>query len=174
MASDLNTVESRQIETAQRRRKMTTRIGINGFGRIGRLALRAINQYQKGNLDVAVINDLTDTRTNAHLLKWDSTYGRYSGTVEAAEDSVLVDGSKIKVFSERDPEKIPWRDFGVDIVVESTGVFRDAEKASAHIKGRAKKVLISAPAHNEDITVVLGVNEERYDPKKHQIICNAA
>jgi glyceraldehyde 3-phosphate dehydrogenase len=153
---------------------MTTRIGINGFGRIGRLALRAINQYQKGNLDVAVINDLTDTRTNAHLLKWDSTYGRYSGTVETAEDSVLVDGRKIKVFSERDPEKIPWRDFGVDIVVESTGVFRDAEKASAHIKGGAKKVLISAPAHNEDITVVLGVNEERYDPKKHHIISNAS
>jgi glyceraldehyde 3-phosphate dehydrogenase len=174
MANDLNTVESRQIRTAKRRKKMTTRIGINGFGRIGRLTLRVINQYHKGDLEVAVINDLTDTSTNAHLLKWDSTYGQYLGNIEATEDAIMVDGSKIGVFSERDPEKIPWEDFGVNIVVEAPGVFRDAGKASAHIKGGAKKVLISAPAKNEDITVVLGVNEEKYDPEKHHIISNAS
>jgi len=153
---------------------MTTKIGINGFGRIGRLTLRAINQYQGGKLEVAAINDLTDTKTNAHLLKWDSTYGRYPGTVEAAADSIVVDGKEIKVLSERDPGKIPWLDYGVEIVIESTGLFTDATKAVAHREGGAKKVLISAPAKNEDVTIVLGVNEDQYNPDKHNIISNAS
>lgn len=153
---------------------MTTRIGINGFGRIGRLTLRAINQYHKGQLEVTAVNDLTDTRTNAHLLKWDSSYGKYPGKVEAKEGSILVDGADVRVFSEREPGKIPWRDRGVDIVVESTGVFTDADKAAAHRQAGARKVLISAPAKNEDITVVLGVNEDQYKPKEHHIISNAS
>jgi glyceraldehyde 3-phosphate dehydrogenase len=153
---------------------MTTRIGINGFGRIGRLTLRAINQYHKGQLEVVGVNDLTDTKTNAHLLKWDSSYGKYPGKIEAKEDSIQVDGTDVRVFSEREPGKIPWRDYGVDIVVESTGVFRDAEKASAHRQAGAKKVIISAPANNEDITVVLGVNEDQYRPREHHIISNAS
>jgi glyceraldehyde 3-phosphate dehydrogenase len=153
---------------------MTTRIGINGFGRVGRLAFRAINQQQKDELEVAAINDLTDARTNAHLLKWDSTYGQYPGEVKAAEDSITVDGKEVKVLAERDPAKISWRDYGVDIVIESTGLFTDATKAAAHLKGGAKKVIISAPAKNEDVTIVLGVNEEQYQPDKHRIISNAS
>jgi len=153
---------------------MTTKIGINGFGRIGRLTLRTINQYHKGKLEVAAVNDLTDTKTNAHLLKWDTIYGRYPGTVEASEDALIVDGKKIKVLSERDPASIPWRDYGVDIVIESTGLFTDATRAAAHLQGGAKKVLISAPAKNEDVTIVLGVNEDHYDPAKHKIISNAS
>ena len=153
---------------------MATKIGINGFGRVGRLSLRAINQYHKGKLEVAAINDLTDTRTNAHLLKWDSTYGPYPGEVKAAEDAIMVDGKPVKVLAERDPAKIPWRDLGVDIVIESTGLFTDAAKAAAHLKGGAKKVIISAPARNEDITIVLGVNEDQYQPDKHKIISNAS
>jgi len=153
---------------------MTTKIGINGFGRIGRLTLRAINCYHSDRLDVAVVNDLTDTKTNAHLLKWDSTYGHYLGEVEATEDSIIVDGKKVKVLSERDPGKIPWQDHGVDIVIESTGLFTDATKAAAHRQGGAKKVLISAPARNEDVTLVLGVNEDQYVPEKHNIISNAS
>ena len=153
---------------------MATKIGINGFGRIGRLTLRAINEHHGSKLEVAAINDLTDTKTNAHLLKWDSTYGRYPGTVEATADSITVDGKTIKVLSERDPGKIPWLDYGVEIVIESTGLFTDATKAAAHREGGAKKVLISAPAKNEDVTVVLGVNEDQYDPDKHHIISNAS
>ena len=153
---------------------MATRIGINGFGRIGRLTLRTINQYQSDRLEVAAINDLTDTKTNAHLLKWDSTYGRYPGTVEASEDAITVDGKEVKVLSERDPAEIPWRDYGVDIVIESTGLFTDATKAAAHLQSGVKKVLISAPAKNEDITIVLGVNEDRYHPAKHHLISNAS
>ena len=153
---------------------MTTKIGINGFGRIGRLTLRAINCYHSDRLEVAVVNDLTDTKTNAHLLKWDSTYGHYLGEVEATEDSIIVDGKKVKVLSERDPGKIPWQDHDVDIVIESTGLFTDATKAAAHRQGGAKKVLISAPARNEDVTLVLGVNEDQYVPEKHNIISNAS
>ncbi|MCK4368116.1 MAG: type I glyceraldehyde-3-phosphate dehydrogenase [Dehalococcoidales bacterium] len=153
---------------------MATKIGINGFGRVGRLTLRAVNQYHQGKLEVAAINDLTDTKTNAHLLKWDSTYGRYPGEVKAADDSITVDGKQVKVLAERDPGNIRWRDWGVDIVIESTGLFTDATKAAAHLKGGAKKVLISAPARNEDITIVLGVNEAQYKPDKHQIISNAS
>ena len=153
---------------------MVTKIGINGFGRIGRLVLKAINQYYSGKLEVAAVNDLTDTKTNAHLLKWDSTYGRYPGKVEATEDSIIVDDKRVKVLAERDPTNIPWGDYGADIVIESTGLFRDATKAAAHLQGGAKKVIISAPGKNEDITIVLGVNEDRYDPKRHNIISNAS
>ena len=153
---------------------MATKIGINGFGRIGRLTFRTINQYQKDKLEVVAVNDLTDAETNAHLLKWDSTYGPYSGKVEASEDTIIVDGKKVKVLSERDPGSIPWRDYGVDIVIESTGLFTDAAKAAAHLQGGAKKVIISAPAKNEDATIVLGVNEDMYDPAKHKVISNAS
>ncbi len=153
---------------------MATKIGINGFGRVGRLTLRSINQYHNGKLEVAAINDLTDTKTNAHLLKWDSTYGPYSGKVEASENSIIVDDKEIKVLSERDPGNIPWQDYGVEIVIESTGLFTDATKAAAHRQGSVKKVLISAPARNEDITIVLGVNEDQYKPDQHSIISNAS
>jgi len=153
---------------------MATKIGINGFGRVGRLTFRAINQRQSSKLEVVAINDLTDTKTNAHLLKWDSSYGSYPGKIEATENSISVDSKEVKVFSERDPGNIPWQDCGVDIVIESTGLFTDATKAAAHLKGSVKKVLISAPARNEDITIVLGVNEDNYDPKNHNIISNAS
>jgi glyceraldehyde 3-phosphate dehydrogenase len=153
---------------------MKTKIGINGFGRIGRLTLRAINRYQKDKLEVVAINDLADTKTNAHLLKWDSVYGRYPGEVTAKEDAIIVDGREIKVISERDPGAIVWKDYGVDIVIESTGLFTDATKAAAHRQGGAKKVIISAPAKNEDVTIVLGVNEDHYDPGKHHVISNAS
>jgi glyceraldehyde 3-phosphate dehydrogenase len=153
---------------------MTTKIGINGFGRVGRLTLRAVNQYHKGQLEVAAVNDLADAKTNAHLLKWDSTYGPYLGEVKAADDSITVDGQKVKVLAERDPANIKWGALGVDIVIESTGLFTDATKAAAHLKGGAKKVIISAPAKNEDITIVLGVNQEQYNPEKHNVISNAS
>lgn len=153
---------------------MAVKIGINGFGRIGRLTLRAINKYHPDKLDVVAVNDLANTRTNAHLLKWDSNYGKYPGTVEAGEDNIIVEGKKIKAIAERDPSKLAWRDLGVDIVIESTGLFTDATKASAHFQGGAKKVIISAPARNEDITIVMGVNEDKYDPAKHKVISNAS
>ncbi|MFC1976666.1 type I glyceraldehyde-3-phosphate dehydrogenase [Chloroflexota bacterium] len=152
---------------------MTTRIGINGFGRIGRLIMRAIME-KKTDIDVAVVNDLTDTETNAHLFKYDSSYGIYPGKVEATSDAIVVDGKSVEVLAERDPAKIPWKDHGVEIVVESTGLFTDAAKAAAHRQGGAKKVIISAPAKGEDITIVLGVNEDKYDPTKHHIISNAS
>lgn len=153
---------------------MTVRIGINGFGRIGRLTLRTINQYHAEELEVVAVNDLTDAKTNAHLLKWDTSYGRYLGTVKATDDSLVIDGKDIKVLSEREPVNIPWRDYGVDIVIESTGIFNDATKAAAHRQGGARKVIISAPAKNEDITLVLGVNEELYNPEEHHVISNAS
>jgi len=153
---------------------MATKIGINGFGRVGRLTFRAISQYHSGKLEVVAINDLTDTKTNAHLLKWDSSYGPCPGKVEATENSIIVDGKDIRVLSERDPGNIPWPNYGVEIVIESTGLFTDATKAAAHLKGSVKKVLISAPARNEDITIVLGVNEDQYDPRKHKVISNAS
>ena len=153
---------------------MVTRIGINGFGRIGRLTFRAIKQHHNDELEIVAINDLTDTRTNAHLLRWDSTYGPYSGKVEADEDSFTVDGKRVKVLAERDPGRIPWRDYGVDIVIESTGLFTDATRAAAHLEGGAKKVIISAPAKNEDATIVLGVNEDSYNPSRHKVISNAS
>ena len=153
---------------------MTTRIGINGFGRIGRQSLKAILERHPQDLEVVAINDITDTQTNAHLLKYDSTYGRFPGEVSATEDSLVVNGHKIQVVAQRDPAQIPWSDFGVDIVIESTGLFTDASKASAHLKGGAKKVIISAPAKGEDLTIVLGVNENVYDPARHTIISNAS
>jgi glyceraldehyde 3-phosphate dehydrogenase len=153
---------------------MATRIGINGFGRIGRQSLKAILENHAGEIEVVAINDLTDTRTNAHLLKYDSTYGHFPGTIETTEDTLIVNGQSIKVIAQRDPAQIPWSDLGVDIVIESTGFFTDASKAAAHLKGGAKKVIISAPAKGEDLTIVLGVNENVYDPAKHHIISNAS
>jgi glyceraldehyde 3-phosphate dehydrogenase len=153
---------------------MAAKIGINGFGRIGRLVFRAITQHYGDKLDVVAINDLTDAKTNAHLLKYDSTYGIYPGKVEATADAIMVDGEKTAVIAERDPAKIPWKDLGVGIVIESTGLFTDATKAAAHLQGGAKKVIISAPATNEDLTIVLGVNEDKYDPGKHNIVSNAS
>ncbi len=153
---------------------MTTKIGINGFGRIGRQVLRAVHERHPGKLEVVAVNDLTDTETNAHLLRWDSTYGRYPGKVEAAQDSLRVDGRDIRVFAERDPGKIPWGSVGAQVVVESTGIFTDAEKAAAHLGDSVKKVIISAPAKNEDLMVVLGVNEHMYDPGKHRVLSNAS
>jgi glyceraldehyde 3-phosphate dehydrogenase len=153
---------------------MAPKIGINGFGRVGRLTFKAISQHYGGKLEVAAINDLTDTATNAHLLKYDSSYGIYPGKVEASDNYLIVDGKKTKVLAERDPSKIPWKELGIDIVIESTGLFTDATKAAMHLLGGAKKVIISAPAKNEDITIVLGVNEEKYDPAKHNIISNAS
>jgi len=152
---------------------MAVKVGINGFGRIGRLVLRAIAE-KKADVDVVAVNDLTDTKTNAHLFKYDSSYGIYPGKVEATQDMIIIDGRKVKVIAERDPAKIPWRDYGVEIVIESTGLFTDAPKAAAHRQGGAKKVIISAPAKGEDVTVVLGVNEEKYNPAKHNIISNAS
>ena len=153
---------------------MSTRIGINGFGRIGRLALKAIKQRYPDKLEVVAVNDLTDAKSNAHLLKYDSNYGAYPGKVEATADSIVVDGQPIKVLAEKDPAKIKWSDYGVQIVIESTGLFTDGPKATAHLQGGAKKVIISAPAKDEDITIVLGVNEDKYDPAKHRVISNAS
>ncbi len=153
---------------------MVTRIGINGFGRIGRLVLRANETRNAGKVEVAAVNDLTDADTNAHLLKYDTNYGQYPGKVEANNGDLMVDGRSIKVFSERDPAQIPWGEMGVDLVIESTGIFTNAEQASGHLKGGAKKVVISAPASGEDITIVLGVNNDLYDAGKHNIISNAS
>ncbi len=153
---------------------MSTRIGINGFGRIGRQTLKAILERHPDSLEVVAINDLAPTATNAHLFKYDSTYGRFHGEVTAGEGSITVNGQEIKAFSEQDPAALPWKSLGVDIVIESTGIFTDATKAAAHRAGGAKKVIITAPAKNEDLTVVLGVNEGRYDSAKHNIISNAS
>ena len=153
---------------------MTTRVGINGFGRIGRLVLRATKERYPDKLEIVAVNDLTDAKTNAHLLKYDTTYGGYPGHVEASNGDLVVDGRSIRVFSERDPAKIPWSEMGVDLVVESTGLFTDAEKAGGHLEGGAKKVIISAPARGEDLTIVLGVNEHLYDAANHKIVSNAS
>ena len=153
---------------------MATRIGVNGFGRIGRQVTRAIGERYSGKLEVAAINDLANAETNAHLFKYDSTYGVYPGSVEARNGSLVIDGREIRVFSERDPANIPWGEMGVDVVVESTGIFTDAERAGAHLRGGASKVIISAPAKGEDLTIVLGVNDEKYDPGQHRIVSNAS
>jgi glyceraldehyde 3-phosphate dehydrogenase len=152
---------------------MTTRVGINGFGRIGRQSLKAIIE-RTSDIEVVAVNDLVSTELNALLFKRDSTYGTYEGTVEHTDSSIIVDGKEIKVLAEKEPAKLPWGDLGVDIVIESTGRFTDATAAAGHIEGGAKKVLISAPAKNEDITIVLGVNEDQYDSGKHHIISNAS
>ena len=152
---------------------MTVRVGINGFGRIGRQSLKALIE-RAPDVEVVAVNDLVDTELNALLFKHDSTYGAYPGTVDHTEDSLIIDGREIKVLKERDPATLPWGDLGVDIVLESTGLFTDADKARAHLDAGAKKVIISAPAKGEDITIVLGVNEDRYDPASHDIISNAS
>ena len=153
---------------------MATRIGINGFGRIGRQALRAIRERHPDSLEVVAVNDLGDPEDIARLFKYDSTYGRYPGKVEATGDSIRIDDSEIRVLAERNPSDLPWDDLGAEIVVESTGIFTDAEQAGGHIEAGAKKVIISAPASGEDLTVVLGVNEDRYDAGSHNIISNAS
>jgi glyceraldehyde 3-phosphate dehydrogenase len=153
---------------------MTTRIGINGFGRVGRQALRIAHELYPGKLEVVAVNDLYDPATNAHLLKYDTNYGTYPGSVQVKGSKIVVDGTEIEVLAERDPAKLPWGALDVQIVIESTGVFREGPLAAAHIEGGAKKVLISAPAKKEDITIVLGVNEDSYDAKKHHIISNAS
>jgi glyceraldehyde 3-phosphate dehydrogenase len=149
------------------------RIGINGFGRIGRQVLRAILERHP-DLEVTAVNDLTDVKTNVHLFKYDSTYGHYRGTVEARNGSLVVDGRQIAVLSERDPAKLPWKQHGVDVVVESTGRFTDAEKAAGHLQGGARRVVISAPATGEDLTVNMGVNHTLYDPAKHRVVSNGS
>ena len=153
---------------------MPVRIGINGFGRVGRQVFKAIRDYHGSALEVVAVNDLTDPKTNAHLLKYDSNYGVFPARIEAREDAILVDGQTVKVLAERDPGSIPWGDFGVEIVVEATGLFTDGQKAVAHTQAGVKKVVITAPAKNEDLTVVLGVNEEMYDARKHTVISNAS
>jgi len=154
------------------------RVAINGFGRIGRQSLKAILEHHPGEFEIVAVNDLTDNKTLAHLLSYDSTYGRFDGEVNYTEDKIIVDykGHHIEMaaLAERDPAQLPWSKMGVDIVLESTGRFTEAEKARAHVTAGAKKVLISAPAKGEDITIVLGVNDEMYDPEKHVIISNAS
>jgi glyceraldehyde 3-phosphate dehydrogenase len=153
---------------------MATKVGINGFGRIGRQAFKAIRDRHGDELEVVAVNDLFPPETNAHLLKYDSNYGRFEGSVEAKDGSIVVDARAITVFAERDPGAIPWGDAGVELVLESTGLFTDATKAAAHRRGSVKKVIISAPAKNEDKTIVLGVNDHEYDSAKHNVISNAS
>src|SRR5678816_1966628 len=153
---------------------MATRIGINGFGRIGRQVLRAAKEQGVADLDFVAVNDLTDTKTLAHLFKYDSVHGKYPGDVEIGKDSIVVDGDEIKILSHKDPSALPWKDLGVDIVLESTGRFTDVDGARKHIEGGAKKVLISAPAKGEDITIVMGVNSDKYDSARHTIVSNAS
>ncbi|HJU96529.1 MAG TPA: glyceraldehyde 3-phosphate dehydrogenase NAD-binding domain-containing protein, partial [Jiangellaceae bacterium] len=153
---------------------MTMRVGINGFGRIGRNFYRAVLAQGADDIELVAVNDLTDNKSLAHLLKYDSILGRLDAEVGYAGDEITVAGRSFRSLEERDPTKLPWADLGADIVIESTGLFTDATKAKAHLDGGAKKVIISAPARNEDITVVLGVNEKQYDPAKHHVISNAS
>jgi glyceraldehyde 3-phosphate dehydrogenase len=153
---------------------MPIRVAINGFGRIGRNVLRAAKKAGANDIDFVAVNDLTDTKTLAHLLQYDSVHGKYAGVVEARENSLVVDGDEVRVFAEKDPGALPWADLGVDIVIESTGRFTSKADAEKHIQGGARKVIISAPAKNEDITIVLGVNEEKYDPANHHVVSNAS
>ncbi len=150
------------------------KVGINGFGRIGRQVFKAIRDMYGDLLEVVAVNDITSPDILAHLLRYDSNYGRFDGTVEVQGSSLFVDGKEIRVFAEKDPASLPWKDLGVQLVVESTGVFTDATKAAAHLQAGARKVIITAPAKNEDITIVLGVNEDKYDPEKHHIVSNAS
>ena len=161
---------------------MAVKVGINGFGRIGRITLRAILEKYPKDIEVVALNDLFDSRTNAHLFKYDTNYGPFKGEVSPEDKDIVINGKKVFVYAEKDPNNIPWSDHGVDVVLESTGIFTDAkgdpEKgkpgANAHLKGTVKKVIISAPAKNEDATIVLGVNDNIYDPKAHRIISNAS
>jgi glyceraldehyde 3-phosphate dehydrogenase len=150
------------------------RVGINGFGRIGRLVLRSAIELNYSGFEFVAVNDITDAKTLAHLFKYDSNYGIFNGEVVAKEKSIVINGKEIKVLCEKDPNNLPWKDLGVDLVVESTGLFTEAEKAKAHISAGAKKVIITAPAKGEDVTIVMGVNEDMYDPKKHVILSNAS
>jgi len=153
---------------------MAIRVGINGFGRIGRQVLKAMREKYGSDIEVVAFNDLGDLNTMAHLFRYDSNYGRFHGHVEVKGDSLVVDGDSIKALAERDPAKLPWGDLGVDLVVESTGIFTNKDQAEKHIQGGAKKVIISAPAKNEDITICLGVNEGKYDPASHHVVSNAS
>ena len=153
---------------------MAIRVGINGFGRIGRQVLRAAKEQGVSDLDFVAVNDLTDTKTLAHLFKYDSVHRAYEGSVEAGDNGLTIDGDEIKILAERDPAKLPWKALGVDIVLESTGRFTNVEDARKHMDAGAKKVIISAPAKGEDITIVMGVNSDKYDPKKHHIVSNAS
>jgi glyceraldehyde 3-phosphate dehydrogenase len=153
---------------------MTTRVGINGFGRIGRQVLRAAKQQGVADLEFVAVNDLTDTKTLAHLFTYDSVHRTYQGTVSAESDAICVDGERIRIFAEKDPGKLPWKDLKVDVVLESTGRFTNAPDAQKHIDAGAKKVIISAPAKGEDITLVMGVNSDKYDAKSHHILSNAS
>jgi glyceraldehyde 3-phosphate dehydrogenase len=153
---------------------MATRIGINGFGRIGRMVVRAFNKDPNKTVEIVAVNDLTDPATLAYLLKYDSVHGRFPGTVSVADGGLAIDGKHVAVLAERDPAKLPWRDKGVDIVIESTGHFTEAAKAKAHLDGGAKKVVISAPAKGQDVTLAVGINLEKYDAAKHNIISNAS
>jgi glyceraldehyde 3-phosphate dehydrogenase len=152
---------------------MTTKIGINGFGRIGRNFLRAAKR-RSADLDIVALNDITDAKTLAHLLKYDSVLGTYEGSVGVSGDGIVVDGDELRVLAERDPANLPWKELGAEIVVESTGLFTDRERAAAHLEAGAQKVVISAPAKDEDLTIVLGVNDDAYDPATHHVISNAS
>ena len=153
---------------------MAIRAAINGFGRIGRNVLRSAKQGGRDDIDFVAVNDLTDASTLAHLLRYDSVHGAYPGTVEVSGNNLVVDGDEIAVSSERDPSQLPWADLGIDIVIEATGIFRDRDSAGKHLEAGAKKVIISAPGKNEDITIVLGVNEDAYDPESHHVVSNAS
>jgi glyceraldehyde 3-phosphate dehydrogenase len=153
---------------------MTFRVGINGFGRIGRQVLRAARQQGVADMEIVAVNDLTDTKTLAHLFKYDSVHRTYRGEVSAEADGICIDGDRIRILSEKDPGKLPWKELGVDIVLESTGRFTDAGEARKHVTAGAKKVVISAPAKDEDITIVMGVNNAKYDPARHTIVSNAS
>lgn len=153
---------------------MQVKVAINGFGRIGRNTLKAFLEKKSENIKIVAINDLTDPSTLAHLFKYDSVYGRFQGEVETGEREIRINGEEIQILSEKDPAKLPWKEMGIDIVIESTGIFRDREKAQKHLEAGARKVIISAPAKGEDITIVLGVNENEYIPEKHHIISNAS
>jgi glyceraldehyde 3-phosphate dehydrogenase len=153
---------------------MAIKVGINGFGRIGRLVARAAFQRKQTDFEIVAVNDLTDAATLAHLFKYDSTFGQYQGTVEAQGNDLVIDGKRVKVVAEKEPAKLPWKALGVELVIESTGRFTEADKAKGHIEAGASKVIISAPAKGEDITVCMGINNEKYDPAKHNIISNAS
>jgi len=153
---------------------MSAKIAINGFGRIGRLALRAMIERHRDDLNVVAINDMADLHTNAHLFRYDSTYGIFPGKIETGEGVLKIDGRDIMVLNQKDPARLPWKALGIDIVIESTGVFTNAAQVRAHLEAGAKKVIITAPATDEDITLVLGVNESAYDPRKHHIVSNAS
>jgi glyceraldehyde 3-phosphate dehydrogenase len=163
-----------EIQPISKELVMATRIAINGFGRIGRQVTKAFFEKYKGVFDLVAVNDLSNVATNAHLFKYDSNYGIYPGSVEVDGGDIVIDGDRVKVLSERDPSKLPWGDLGVDIVIESTGIFTDREKAALHLNAGAKKVIISAPAKGEDLTICMGVNQDKYDPAQHAILSNAS